>query len=120
MNNRQFKLSEREQQQLQQQEATSKNVRELKRLQAVRLYGSGQPMVVVADVVGSSRRTIQRWVENYQARGIGGLKPGWRGENAKKLSNGQRAEIVQRLQEYRPDQLLSPELRLSQGEFWTI
>jgi transposase len=94
MNNRQFKLSESEQQQLQQQEAATKNVRELKRLQAVRLYGSGQPMVVVAEAVGSNRRTIQRWMGAYQARGIGGLKPGWRGENAKKLSDGQRAEMV--------------------------
>jgi transposase len=120
MNNRHFKLSDSEQQQIQQQEAGTRNVRELKRLQAVRLYGSGRPMAVVTEVVGSSRRTIQRWVEAYQARGLGGLKPGWQGENAKKLSDGQRAEIVARLQAYRPDQLLSPEIRLSQGELWTI
>src|SRR5258708_2328773 len=120
MNNRQFKLSEQEQQTLQQREAATTSVRELKRLQAVRLYGSGQAMGAVVKVVGSSSRTIQRWVQDYQERGIAGLKPGWRGENAKKLSDAQRAEMVQRLQGYQPDQLLSREARLSQGEFWTV
>jgi transposase len=48
------------------------------------------------------------------------LKPGWQGANAKKLSDEQRAEIVQRLQQYQPDQLLSSDVRLSQGQFWTI
>lgn len=120
MNNRQFKLSEQEQQVLQQREAVTTSVRELKRLQAVRLYGSGQALADVVKVVGSNSRTIQRWVRDYQDRGLAGLKPGWRGENAKKLSDGQRAEIVQRLQSYQPDQLLSGEVRLSRGEFWTV
>src|SRR5258706_10107899 len=120
MNNRQFKLSEEEQKALQQREDRTQSVRELKRLQAVRLYGSGQTMAAVVAVVGSSARTIQRWVQDYQEGGIVGLKPGWRGENAKKLSDAQRAEIVQRLQRYQPDQLLSREVRVSQGEFWTV
>ncbi len=119
MNNRQFKLGEQEQQTLQQREAATTSVRELKRLQAVRLCGSGQAMGAVVKAVGSSR-TIQRWVQEYQERGIAGLKPGWRRENAKKLSDAQRAEMVQRLQGYQPDQLLSREVRLSQGEFWTV
>jgi putative transposase len=120
MNNRQFKLSEQEQQALQQREMVTRNVRELKRLQAVRLYGSGQAMATVVEVVGSSKRSIQRWVQDYQQQGIDGLKPGWRGDNAKKLSDAQRAEVVQRLQQYQPAQLLGPDQRLSQGAFWTV
>jgi transposase len=120
MNNRQFKLSGEEQEAIQQREGATTSIRELKRLQAVRLYGSGQAMGAVVNVVGSSSRTIQRWVQDYQERGIAGLKPGWRGENAKKLSDAQWAEIVQRLQGYQPDQLLSREGRVSRGEFWTV
>jgi putative transposase len=120
MNTRQFKLSEAEQGAIQQREAVTTNVRELKRLQAVRLYGSGQAMTAVVNVVGSSSRTIQRWVQDYQERGLAGLKPGWQGANAKKLSDEQRVEIVQRLQQYQPDQLLSSEVRTSQGQFWTV
>src|SRR5260221_10962466 len=120
MNNRQFRLSEAEQRAIQEREAATTNVRELKRLQAVRLYGSGQVMTAVVNVVGSSSRTIQRWVEDYEGQGLVGLKPKWRGENAKKLSDAQRGEIVQRLQQYQPDQLLSSEVRTSQGQFWTV
>ncbi|SRR5260221_4423600 len=120
MNNRQFKLSEEEQRTLKQREEATASVRELKRLQAVRLYGSGQGMAMVVEVVGGSSRSIQRWVQDYQEQGIAGLKPGWRGDNAKKLSDAQRAEIVQRLQQYQPDQLLSREVRLSHGEFWSV
>jgi len=120
MNNREFKLSDADQQAIQQREGETTDVRELRRLQAVRLYGSGQAMSAVVNVVGSSSRTIQRWVQNYQERGIAGLKPNWQGVNAKKLSDAQRAEIVQRLQAYEPDQLLSNEIRTSHGQFWTV
>ncbi len=120
MNNREFRLNEAEQRAIQQQETATSDVRELKRLQAVRLYGSGQTMNVVVNVVGSSRRTIQRWVADYQEQGLAGLKPRWQGANAKKLSDAQRAEMVQRLQQYSPDQLLSREVRTSQGQFWTV
>ena len=120
MNNREFELSEAEQGAIQQREATTSDVRELRRLQAVRLYGSGQTMNAVVNVVGSSTRTIQRWVQDYQERGMTGLKPRWQGANAKKLSDRQRAETVQRIQQYQPDHVLSKEVRLSQGQFWTV
>lgn len=120
MNNREFTLNEAEQRAIQQREAMTGDVRELKRLQAVRLYGSGQAMSTVIKVVGSSRRTIQRWVADYQEQGLAGLKPRWQGGNAKKLSDAQRAEVVQRLRQYAPDHVLSPEVRVSQGQFWTV
>ena len=120
MNNREFKLSEAEQGAIQQREIATTDGREWKRLQAVRLYGSGQAMRAVENVVGSSSRTIQRWVQAYQEGGLSGLKPRWQGANAKNLSAAQRAEIVQRLQQYQPEQLLSSEVRLSQGQFWTV
>ncbi len=120
MNNREFGLNEAEQAAIQQREGATSDVRELKRLQAVRLYGSGQTMNAVVNVVGSSARTIQRWVADYQERGIAGLKPRWQGANAKKLSDGQRAEMVERIQQYQPEQVLSGEVRLSQGQFWTV
>lgn len=120
MNNREFKLSETEQGAIQRREGATTDARELKRLQAVRLYGSGQAMSAVVNVVGSSSRTIQRWVQAYQERGLAGLKPRWQGANANKLSAAQRAEVVQRLQQYEPDQLLSREMRIRQGHFWTV
>lgn len=56
----------------------------------------------------------------YQKAGVAGLKARWSAANAQKLSDGQRAEVVQRLQQYQPDQVLSAELRVSQGQCWTL
>lgn len=122
MNNRQLRLSEAEERAIQARERETKDVRELKRLQAVRLYGSGQAIGEVRRVVGSSGRTIRRWVGAYQEAGVEGLKARWvaSATNAQKLSDTQRAEVVQRLQQYQPDQLLSTELRVSRGQFWTV
>lgn len=58
MNHREFRLSEAEARAIQAREGETKDVRELKRLQAVRLYGRGQAMRAVENVVGSSQRTI--------------------------------------------------------------
>jgi transposase len=48
------------------------------------------------------------------------LKTHWQGENALKLSRDQRADLKQRVQNYRPDQVIAAEMRLSRGEFWTV
>jgi len=37
-----------------------------------------------------------------------------------KLSRVQRADLKNRLDQYRPDQVITPELRISQGQFWTV
>jgi transposase len=48
------------------------------------------------------------------------LKSHWQGENALKLSREQRADLKQRLHAYRPDQVIAPDMRVSQGIFWTV
>jgi transposase len=51
---------------------------------------------------------------------LDGLQSHWQGENALKLSREQRADLPQRVQQYRPDQVIAPEIRLSRGQFWTV
>ncbi len=63
MKQRQFKLSPEAVVQLEKREQETREALELKRLQAVRLYGSGVEMGVVQQVSRASRRTIQRWVD---------------------------------------------------------
>src|SRR5258708_21816671 len=41
-------------------------------------------------------------------------------ENALKLSREQRADLTEHLQNYRPDQLIGTDVRISQGQFWTV
>lgn len=120
MAKRQFQLTEEKINQLRQAEQETRDALELKRLQAVRLYGSGVPTSEIIEVVNCTGRSVRRWSQRYTDQGIAGLKSQWTGENALKLTREQRADLKQRLHDYRPDHILAPHLRISQGQFWTM
>jgi putative transposase len=120
MGKRQFELSEQEVKQLVRAEDTVGNVRELRRLQAVRLYGTGYVVEEVQKLTGCSWRSLMEWCQAYRREGIAGLASRWQGQNAAKLSREQRAELREKVNSYRPDQLLAPDVRISQGQFWTV
>jgi len=120
MANRQFQLSEQELEQFEQAKAKTRDTHELKRLQAVRLYGSGTERGVIESLVGCDERSIRKWAQKYQQAGLEGLKSHWQGENALKLSREQRADLKQRIQQYRPDEVIAAEVRTSRGQFWTV
>lgn len=120
MAKREFQLSEQQVNELRQAEQQTRDVRELKRLQAVRLYGTGVSQQDIQNVVGCAERSVREWSQRYNESGAAGLKSRWRGENALKLSREQRADLKRRLNENRPDQVLPPKLRISRGAFWTV
>ena len=120
MAKRTFTLTEQEIKAFQRAEDATQDVRELKRLQAVRLYGTGQPVEAIQTIVGCSWRALMDWCQAYRTSGLDGLKSHWQGENALKLTRAQRADLKTRLERYQPDQVLPPEVRISQGEFWTV
>jgi|SRR5215468_1803590 len=120
MAKRQFQLSEPEIAAFRQAEQETRDVYELKRLQAVRLYGSGMSRQGIEEIVGCQGRSVRKWTQRYQERGLSGLRSHWQGENALKLSREQRADLKVRLHEYRPDQVVGSELRISRGQFWTV
>jgi transposase len=120
MAKRQFVLDEAEQNELRRAEGQTQDARELKRLQAVRLYGSGYAVSDIIELTGCSWRALMDWCAAYRTNGPGGLKSQWQGENALKLSRTPRADLKARLDQYRPDQVLEAEVRISQGQFWTV
>ncbi len=105
---------------LQRAEDGTRDGRTMRRLQAVRLYGSGQPVPLIRTLVGCSRRALMEWCQAYQINGVDGLKSHWQGNNARKLSRDQRADLKTRVTSYRPDQVLAADVRISQGQFWTV
>ena len=115
MARRQFELNETEIGQFRQAEQQTGDVSELKRLQAVRLYGSGVSMSEIVNIVGCGESSVRQWVQSYQQRGLAALRSQWRGGNANKLTPAQRTEIRERLHQYRP-----LDLGISQGQFWTV
>jgi transposase len=122
MAKRQFQLNETEIGQLREGERHSRRTADLRRLQAVRFYGSGASMAQIMDISGCAESSIREWVQDYKRGGIMALSAQYAGsaQNASKLTEAQRAEIRERLQRYRPDQLLSPQVRISTGQFWTV
>ena len=119
-NTRKFELSEEEQARLRYAEEKTKDARTVKRLQSVRLYGSGHEVAVITEVTGCSWRALMDWCRAYRRSGVEGLQSHWQGTNALKLSREQRADLKEKLHSYRPDQVLSSEVRISQGRFWTV
>lgn len=120
MAKRQFTLTEDEVAAFKRAEDTLQDARELKRLQAVRLYGTGHAVASIRETTGCSWRALMDWCRAYRQSGLAGLKSKWQGGNALKLSREQRAQLKAKLHGYRPDQLLSPEVRISQGQFWSV
>ena len=69
MAKRQIQLTEVEIRQFQQAESQTRDVHELKRLQAIRMYGSGIRITSIMDIVGVGKSTIRQWVMAYRAVG---------------------------------------------------
>jgi transposase len=120
MAKRQFILTEQESNELRRAEGQTEKVQELRRLQAVRLYGEGKPVQEILDMVGGSWRALMEWCQSYRAEGVAGLASKYQGQNAAKLTRDQRSDLAERLNQYRPDQVIPTDIRLSQGKFWTV
>jgi transposase len=119
MAKRQFQLSREEQTALAEAERQSRDVHERRRLQAVRLYGSGQPQTTIGMVVGCNERSVRKWAAHYRQAGVAGLRSHWRGGNANKLSAAQREELQTRLHPQAPHEVLPLEAQTSRGQFWS-
>jgi transposase len=120
MAKRQFQLTEQALARFEQAEQQTRDAYELKRLQAVRLYGTGQAIQQIMAVVGCGESSVRQWVQRYKQAGLSGLQSQWQGGNANKLTAEQRADLKARLHHNRPDQVIEPDVRVEQGQFWTV
>ena len=115
MAKRRFELSEDEIRAFRRQEQHTRDVHELKRLQAVRLYGSGMSIADILKIVDTSESSIRQWAQHYRETGFEALRSKWQGNNAKKLSDDQRGDLRERLHQGGPARW-----QLSTGQFWTV
>ena len=120
MAQRKFQLDEREQAKLRYAYESTQEAEERRRMQAVRLYGEGKPVSDIQAITGCSYRSLMRWRRSYERAGIAALADKRVGGNRAKLTQAQRAEVKQKVNQYRPDQVLPPEVRVSRGLFWTV
>ena len=120
MRKRTFQLSEDELAQFGKAEQKTRDAYELRRLQGVRLYGSGESLGQIQRVTQAAERTIREWVQRYQQQGLGGLASQWQGNNANKLTPAQRRDLAGKLDLYTPDQVIAADERQATGGFWTV
>lgn len=120
MAKRQFQLTEKEVASFQQAEARTRDAGELKRLQAVRLYGIGETVACIQKLVGCGPASPRQWASVYRHGGLAALHPQWASGNANKLTAEQRQDLFTKLEQYRPDQVITPEVRVEQSTFWTV
>lgn len=115
MATRKFHLSEAAIDELKQAEKATKKSSELRRMQAVRLYGSGQGMRQIVEVTRMGTRSILDCVARYREKGINALYEYQQKGNRTLLTDEQRRELAGKLHQYRP-----VDLNISQHEYWTV
>lgn len=122
MTKRKFNLNENQVQELKHHEQQSQRVAELKRLQAVRLYGSGRSVQDIQDIVGCSESSVRQWVGKYKQAGMSGLLAQYEksAQNARKLSKEQEEDLRDKLHFYRPHQVLATDDYHGSGQFWRV
>lgn len=120
MAKRHFELTATQVGQLRQREQQTRDRHELKRLQAVRLYGSRISIRQIMDMLTCGESSIREWVHKYQQGGLSGLQSQWDGQNARKVSVEQQQDLATRLGDYRPDQVLASDQLSGTGQFWTV
>ncbi len=115
MATRKFHLSDEAIDELKRAEQTTKRASELRRMQAVRLYGSGQAVSQIVEVTRMGTRSVLDCVARYRKKGMAGLYEYQQKSNRTLLTDQQRAEIAGKLHQYRP-----VDLHISQREYWTV
>jgi len=120
MAKRRFKLTEKQEKELNYCYSSSKEALLRTRCQAVRLYGEGYEVQQILNISGCSRTSLMEWVQKYQQAGVEGLQDHRLGGNSAKLSPEQQLELEERLRSYTPGQLFGPECHSPDGQFWTV
>jgi putative transposase len=115
MDKRHLNLTDDARRALEQAELASKDVEERRHIQAVRLYGTGEGLATIIQVVQASERTIGRWVKRYQEGGLAGLARRAQPGNHRTLSQAEWEAVVSVLKETTP-----AGLGLSERQDWTV
>src|SRR5215212_10382281 len=99
--------------------AQSKDGARRTRCQAVRLYGTGYPVVQIQAITGCSRTSLMDWCDAYREHGRSGLIDKRGGGNNAKLKQAQIDELRDGVHAYTPRQVLGDATGTESGHFWT-
>jgi len=120
MAKRKFNLTEPEIRQLQAAFSQEKDGPTRTRYQAIRLYGTGTPVVDIQGLTGCARSSLMEWAQKYREKGLTGLQDHRGGPQATKLTEAQTRELWEKLLQYTPYQVLGPQAHTLSGLHWTV
>ena len=120
MANRQFQLTEIQEQELIIAYINCKDGPTRTRYQAVRLYGTGYPVEEIMNITGCTRSSLMNWCQAYRVNGTEGLVDKRKGGNRAKLKQEQVDGLREQLQMYTPADLFGTTSATESGEFWTV
>jgi len=120
MAKRRFQLSEQQVNELLGAFRHCKNGPTATRYLAVRLYGTGYPVLEVMQITGCSRPSLMEWCRAYREQGVVGLLDKRKGGNRAALSTAQQEEVKRLLHTYTPSQLLGPDKAADSPHYWTV
>jgi transposase len=84
------------------------------------LYGSGEAEATIQGLTGYGPVSPAQWAMEYRRGGLDAFRSRWAVGNAKKLSDEQRQDLFAKLEQYTPDQVIAPQVRVERGAFWTV
>jgi len=119
MAKRKFNLTEEQETELKTAYKQSDDARFSKKVLAIRMYGTGQSVKTILDLVGCNRVTLLKWCRQYSQFGLAGLVDQRNGGNHHKLTPIQKADLRERLHCYTPRQVLGDATATAAGEHWT-
>ena len=93
MAKRKFYLTDDERRAIEQAERQTRDAYELRRLQAVRLYGIGETVASIQKLVGCGPASPRQWACAYRQDGMAALHTNWASGNANKLTAEQRQDL---------------------------
>ena len=79
------------------------NERVRERLLALHFVASGESADRVARKIGRSRYALYEWIHNFNAKGIAGIIPGWKGNPGKLLSDEQLDALKEAVKQHPRD-----------------
>jgi transposase len=80
----------------------------------------GEAVASIQKLVGCGPVSPAQWAMEYRRGGLDALKSRWAVDNAQKLSDEQRQDLFEKLEQYSPEQVIAPDVRVERGTFWTV
>lgn len=77
-------------------------------------------MATIQKLVGCGAASPRQWASAYRKGGLVALHTIWSSGNANKLTIEQRQDLVEKLNQYSPDQVIAPTVGVERGTFWTV